>query len=189
MGRDDKGKKQEDAQVKQNNANAAADRSARDKSVNATTAATDKLEATPGFTPMEMAGMRTRNAAVVGGAFEGAEDQIARNAAATGHENDSGIYSQIKQLAGAKARMEQSGDLDYQLANANRSADTRRMIPGLRFNPAAVYAGSASNLAGVNGSMINGRMSADAQPTFGQSLALGLVDSAGKVGAAYAGKT
>lgn len=188
MGRSDKGKKQEEAQTTQNDKNQAADRGARDKSVASATTATDKLEATPGYTPQDIANDRSRNAAVIGGAYEGAEDQLARTAAATGHENDSGLYPQMKQLAASKTRMETGADMDFIKANADQSLQTRRMLPGLRFAPAGVYGSSASGLAGNNASLINGRMTADSVPTFGQSLGLGLVSSAGQVGAAYAGK-
>lgn len=188
MGRDKTGKNQETAAIKANTAQQTADINNRNTQLKGYGASVDKLEANPGYTPEQLAGMRARNAALLGGTYLGAEDTVKRSAAAAGHSNDVGIAPWIANLARDKATMETGRNLDYLQDNAKESLDTRRMIPGMRYAPATLYQGSASNLAGVNQGLISGRMNADSQNSFGQQLLLAAVAGGSQVAASAAGK-
>lgn len=189
MSRDNTGKKQESNQVNQNNQQIAADISGRNTALGSETSDIDKLEAQPGLGPDFLRNSVARNADIMDASYGGAEDTLHRDAAQTGHlADDVGLYPQAQQIAAMKARDENATNMNYQLQDAEQALQTRRALPGMRSQVAGTYATSANNLAGVNGSLIGGRMSRDAQPTFGQQWLLAGMQGAGQTAAAYAGK-
>lgn len=186
MGRDNTGKKQEEANLARKNTLEDADRAAREKAVSNETSAVDRLEANPGLGPEYLAGAHARNAALIGGSYADAEDQIKRNAATQGHSaDDAGLYPQLQEMAASKARMATGTDLDADLRDQEERLTTRRMIPGLLSGVPNIYNTSAGQQGQSQTSLIGSRMDADSKPTFLQSLALAGVQAAGSAAGGY----
>jgi hypothetical protein len=189
MSRDKTGKTQESNQLNQNNQQIQADLSGRNKALGSETSDIDSLEAQPGLGPDFLHKAVARNADIMDASYGGAEDTLHRDAAQTGHlADDVGLYPQSQQIAAMKARDENATNMNYQLQDADAALTTRRMLPGMRQGVAGTYATSANDLAGQNTSLIGGRMSRDAQPTFGQQVLLAGIQGASQTGAAFAGK-
>lgn len=189
MSRDNTGKKQETGQLDKNNQQIAADISGRNTALGSETSDIDKLEAQPGLGPDFLNKSVARNADIMDASYGGAEDALHRDAATTGHlADDVGLYPQAQQIAAMKARDENATNMNYQLQDADAALTTRRALPGMRQGVANTYATSANDLSGQNTSLIGGRMSRDAQPTFGQQWLLAGMQGAGQTAAAYAGK-
>lgn len=181
MARDNTGKKQETNQLDTNNKQIASDISGRNTALGSETSDIDKLEAQPGLGPDFLNKSIARNADIMDASYGGAEDTLHRDAATTGHlADDVGLYPQTQQIAAMKARDENATNMNYQLQDATAALDTRRQLPGMRAGVATTYAGSASGLSGQNASLISGRMSRDAQPTFGQQWLLAGTQAAGQ---------
>lgn len=179
MGRSNKGKKQEEAQLDANQKQQAHDTQVRDTQIGMANKATDSLEANPGFTQPQMTAMQAENAGIIHGLYGSAGNELTNHAAVTGHANDAGLYSQLDNLQRQRAMATAQGQNSIQRMNANAALDTRRMLPGFRMNPAGVMQQNISSVNGNNAQMIGNRMSADNAPTFLQQAALAGISAAG----------
>lgn len=179
MGRDNTGKKQEEAQIQQNMTNQTADRTARDQQIGGYNSAVDKLEANPGYAPEEIAAMRGYNQNVTHAVYGSAGDQAVRHAAVTGNANDAGLMPTLARMARERAITEATANGATDTTAANAAMEGRRMIPGFRMQPAQLYAGANASQLGSSTNLVNSRMEQDSKPTFLQNLALAGVQAAG----------
>jgi hypothetical protein len=188
MGRDKTGKKQQSQELAANRKQVTADIGARDTALGGYGKTVDALEAQPGFSDADLGSMRAENAALIHGLYGDAGERLTRHAAATGHANDAGLYPQLDELTRQRALHTALGKHDIERINAERKLETRRMLPGLRFQPAAMYQGSASNFAGNNTALINQRMQSDSVRPLWADLAVAGIQAAGQAAGGYLGK-
>lgn len=188
MGRDNTGKQQEQAQLAQNQKLQQADIDARNRQLDTYDKEVTKLEANPGYTPEDMQAMEAESGAGVSSLYGSEADLLERNSAQQGWANDAGLAPQVDEISRQRGRDIALGKNNIAAANAGEKLATRRAIPGLYFQPSALYQGSATATGGQNTSLIGSRMEQDSKPTFLQSLALSGISAAGQAASGNLGR-
>lgn len=161
MGRDSTGKHQESGQLKGNQTQAGKDYAGRDKAVGQYDASVDSLAKNPGYSPTDLQAMRAEQGDQISAIHGNDATQLRQNAAETGNANDAGLYSQLRAVSDARSRDAAMGNTNIAGQQAQQVLETRRSLPGMRFQPAQLYGGSASNLTNSSTALINGRQQAD----------------------------
>jgi hypothetical protein len=173
------------------------------------------IAATPGYTPDEIAKMKSSDAGKMHATYGNEIEALKRDAANQGG-NSAGLYDRVAQAAQARgiATTGAANDVEARAADANLAG--RRLVPGMQrgvvadtgsmagaqgnitgqlagqatqqFAPVNTYQSDINSLTGADTSSINSRMGIENQPTFWQQAALGAINNASKAAASWGGK-